>query len=153
MTSSSAPNLTLPKSFHYPFHVLFAVMSLGWALLALLALFLTLVTSFSFASLPIPGKMEIIVMLIISALAAFKLRYTNIISLTDTGISQGNYTIAYEDIQKIEHIHKWYLYVIAFHSTTHPEQPIFLVCPKLLKNYTTFFTHVSERTQQDIRPH
>jgi len=153
MTSPfTASNPTLPKPFYYPLYVLFALMLLGWIMLAAFSLFLTLVTSFSFSAFPVPGKMEIAVMLLTSVLAAFKLRYTAIISLTESGIVQGGNTIAYDDIQRVEHIHRWYVYIMAFYAQSRPDRPIFIVCPTLLKDYSVLFTCLSEKSQKDIHP-
>ena len=151
---STPSDLVLPKHYHYPLFVLFGVMLLGWILLATLTILLSLIASFSISHLPIPGLLEIIAMLLISLAAAFKLRHIDIIGLTQTGITQAENTIAYDNIGHIELIQKLYLQVLVFHQKNADAKSIFMVCPALLRDHDEFFAYVSSRsgvTIPDIR--
>jgi hypothetical protein len=142
--------IVLPKQYHYYFFALFGVMLLIWVALALLTTFFGLLTYFSSKSLATPTSIETAVMLVISVIAALKLKHLEIIGLTEQGVTQFGNTLPYHEISQIEHIRKSYLHIVIIHSSTNDKKNIILLCPEFIKYGQECLDYISQQTGHTI---
>ncbi len=143
--------MVFPKSYYYHFYALFLVMLSAWILLAVITVLLGLITYFSTNSLPTPTSIEITVMLVITLVAAFKLKHVEIITLNEEGLAQAGTFIPYNAVSRIEVIEKWYLRIVVIYSPLNDNKSIMLIAPTMLKNHLELLQYISDQTGHPIR--
>lgn len=148
---NDTPTNLLPKSYYYHFYALFLVMLSAWVLLAVITLLFGLVTYFSTHSLPLPRAVEVAVMLVITLIAAVKLKSFAVVTLTEEGLEQAGTLIPYHTISHIEDITKWYIRIIFIHGNTAEKKSIILLSPAMIKESQELLLSISTYSGQAIK--